>query len=752
MTNPLAMALAVALASMAVPAFAQTAETGTNAEAKPAVNQSTTNPFFAESTLPLKYPPFDKIKDGDFAPAIERGMTEQLREIEAIARNPEDPTFDNTIIPLEKSGQVLDRATTVFYSLVGADTNEARQKLQAQFAPKLSAHGDAIALNPELFARVKKLYDSRTTLGLDAESVRLIERYNTDFVRAGANLSEEDKTRLREINSELAALGTQFSQNVLAEVNESAVVVDSVGELAGLSEEAIAAAAEDAKERGMEGKHVLALQNTTGQPPNTYLENRALRERLHKASIARGSRGGEYDNTGIVADVIRLRAERAKMMGYDSHAEYVLEDETAKSPEAVNAMLAQLAPAAVANARREGEALQAMIDKEQAAKGEPSFQLEPWDWAYYAEKVRQDQYDFDESQLKPYFEMTNVLENGVFHAANQVYGLTFKQRTDLPVYHPDVTVYDVFDHDGEQLAIFLFDPYARASKRGGAWMNSYVDQNELMGTLPVVANHQNIPKPSEGRPTLMTWDEVTTMFHEFGHALHGMFSDVKYPYFSGTSVPRDFVEFPSQVNEMWADWPSVLANYAKHHETGEPMPQALLDKVLASAQFNQGFATTEYLGSAMLDQEWHRLGADEVPSADQVMQFEADALKRIGLDYAAVPPRYRTPYFSHIMGGYAAGYYAYIWSEVLDANTVEWIKNNGGLTRENGDRFRATLLSQGGSKDALQLFRDFTGAEPKIEPLLARRGLLDGAVSDDSSLPDAASDAPLPNSPSPTPN
>ena len=755
MTNPLAVALAVALASIAVPAHAQSADTA-DTKANAAVNAKTNpnpeaaaNPFFTESTLPLKYPPFDKIDDSDFAPAIERGMAEQLREVEAIANNPEDPTFENTIIALEKSGQTLDRATTVFYSLVGADTNETRQKLQAQFAPKLSAHGDAIALNPELFARIKSLHDRRATLGLDAEGVRLIERYHTDFVRSGANLSEANKTRLREINSELAALGTRFSQNVLAEVNDSAVVVDTVEDLEGLSDEAIAAAAEDAKARGLEGKYVLSLQNTTGQPPNTYLVDRALRERLHKASIARGSRGGKYDNTGIVADVLGLRAERATMMGYDNHAQYVLEDETAKTPEAVSAMLTQLAPAAVANARREGAALQAMIDKEQAVKGEPSFELQPWDWAFYAEKVRQDQYNFDESQLKPYFEMENVLENGVFYAANQVYGLTFKQRTDLPVYHPDVTVYDVFDKDGEQLAIFLFDPYARPSKRGGAWMNSYVDQNELFGTLPVVANHQNIPEPPEGKPTLLTWDEVTTMFHEFGHALHGMFSDVKYPYFSGTSVPRDFVEFPSQVNEMWADWPSVLANYAKHYQTGEPMPQELLDKVLASAQFNQGFATTEYLGSAMLDQEWHRLSADEVPSADKVMQFETDALKRIGLDYAPVPPRYRTPYFSHIMGGYAAGYYAYIWSEVLDANTVEWIKNNGGLTRENGDRFRETLLSQGGSKDALQLFRDFTGAEPRIEPLLTRRGL-GGPVADDSSVPDAASDAPRPNAPTPT--
>ncbi|MDQ3618275.1 MAG: M3 family metallopeptidase [Pseudomonadota bacterium] len=756
MKHPLALALAVAIATMATPAIAQTSQPAPAtmpgpaqaATTETAVSAQTSNPFFAESTLPLQYPQFDRIKDSDFAPAIERGMTEQLAEIEAIANNPQPATFDNTIIPLEKAGRVLSRATTVFYSLVGADTNDTRQKLQAEFAPKLSAHRDAIALNPALFARIKALYDARATLGLDAEGMRLIERYHTSFVRSGANLSEADKTRLRVINSESAALGTRFSQNVLAEVNDSALVVDKRAALDGLSDQAIAAAEASAKERGHEGKFLLTLQNTTGQPPNTYLTDRNLREKLHKASVARGSRGNQWDNTAIVAQVLKLRAERATMMGYDNHAQYVLEDETAKTPKAVNAMLAQLAPAAVANARREGAALQAMIDKEQAAKGQPTFQLQPWDWAFYAEKVRQAQYNFDESQLKPYFEMKNVLENGVFYAAEQVYGLTFKQRTDLPVYHPDVVVYDVFDADGKQLAIFLGDFYARSSKRGGAWMNSYVSQSELFGTLPVVANHQNIPKPSAGQPTLMTWDEVTTMFHEFGHGLHGMFSDVKYPYFSGTSVPRDFVEFPSQVNEMWADWPSVLANYAKHHETGEAMPQELLDKVLASAQFNQGFATTEYLGSAMLDQEWHRLSANQVPDAKGVVAFEAAALKKIGLDYAPVPPRYRTPYFSHIMGGYAAGYYAYIWSEVLDANTVAWIKANGGLTRENGDRFRAKLLSQGGSKDALQLFRDFTGAEPEISALLARRGL-DTPVSDDSRVPDASNmttpDAPTPN-------
>ncbi|CAN5319924.1 M3 family metallopeptidase [soil metagenome] len=695
------------------------------------------NPFYSESTLPLHYPPFDRIEDRHFAPAFDRGMSEQLREAEAIAGNPEPPTFDNTIVALEKSGRVLNRVSKVFSNLISADTNDRRQKLDAEYAPRLSAHADEIALNPDLFARIETLNTNRAELGLKPEDVRLIERYHSDFVRAGAKLSDSEKTLLKEINTELATLSTEFSQNVLAEVNESAVVVDKAEQLAGLSAEEVAAAAEAASSRDMKGKYVIALQNTTGQPPNARLDNRELRKRIHEASVARGSRGNAYDNTGIVSRVMKLRAERAQMLGFPHHAAFVLADETAQTPGAVNSMLSKLAPAAVANARREGADLQAMIDQEQAAKGEPSFELQPWDWTFYTEKVREEKYEFDEAELKPYLEVRNVLENGVFYAANQLYGLTFKQRHDLPVYHPDVVVYDVFDADCNQLAIFLADLYARESKRGGAWMNAYVEQSALMDTLPVVANHLNIPKPSAGKPTLLTWDEVTTMFHEFGHALHGMFSSVKYPYFSGTSVPRDFVEYPSQVNEMWADWPAVLANYAKHHETGQPLPAALLEKKLASTRFNQGFSTTEYLAAAMLDQSWHQIAGDDIPDADGVMQFEAAALEANGTDYAPVPPRYRTPYFSHIMGGYEAGYYAYIWSEVLDANTVEWIKSHGGLTRENGDRFRETLLSRGGSVDALQLFRDFTGHAPRIEPLLERRGLM-APVADDSAAPGGA--------------
>jgi peptidyl-dipeptidase Dcp len=680
------------------------------------------NPFFTASPLPLHFPQFDQITDADYAPAFDRGMADQLKEIDAIANSAEAPTFDNTLIALEKSGQILDRATTVFFSLSGVENNDAKKAIQKEYAPKLAAHRDAIMLNPKLFERVQKLYDTRHDLGLDAQGVRLVERYHDDFVRAGAQLSDADKTRMKEINGELAKLGSKFGQDVLAEVNASAVVVDNKDELSGLSDAQIEAAAGAAKSRGLDGKYVIALVNTTNQPVIAQLDHRALRQRIFDASVTRGSRGNDHDTTATVSKVMTLRAEKAKLMGYPTYAAYSLANQTAKTPEAVNAMLGQLAPPAVANARREAADLQAMIDKTQKAKGEPSFKLAAWDWSYYTEKVRADKFAFDENQLKPYFEMKNVLENGVFYAANQEYGVSFKQRTDLPVYNPDVLVYDVFNEDGSQLAIFLFDPYARPSKRGGAWMNAYVGQSDLTGFKPVVANHLNITKPTSG-PTLMTWDEVTTMFHEFGHALHGMFSNVKYPYFSGTSVPRDFVEFPSQVNEMWADWPSVLAHYARHHETGAAMPKELLDKVLASSKFNQGFATTEYLGAAMLDQSWHQIGADKVPAADGVMAFETAALKANGTDFAPVPPRYRTPYFSHIMSGYSAGYYAYIWSEVLDANTVEWFKRHGGLTRENGDRFREKLLSQGGSKDAMELFSDFAGHAPQIQPLLERRGL-----------------------------
>jgi len=687
------------------------------------VAETDDNPFFEISTLPNQMPQFDRITDEHFVPAMERGMEEHLAEIETIAGNPEPPTFDNTIVAMERSGRLLERVTSVFFALVSADTNDTRQEIQREMTPRLTAHSDAIQLNPDLFARIEALYQGREGLGLDAEQMRLLEEYRRDFVRAGAQLSEEQKARLREINAELARLGTEFSQNVLKEVNDSAIVVDTALELEGLTDGQIQAAADEAGERGHDGKYVLTLMNFSSQPQLTSLENRDIRERLMEASLKRGSRGGDFDNREIVSRVLELRAEKANMLGYDTHADFVLEERTAKTVAAVDEMLGTLAPVSVANARKEGEALQAMIDETANETDNKPFELQSWDWPFYAEKVRQQKYDFDESQIKPYFELDSVLINGVFHAAEQVYGLTFKERPDLPVYHPDVRAFEVFDADGERLAIFLGDFYARPSKRGGAWMNAYVSQSGLLGTEPVVANHQNIPKPPEGQPTLMTLDEVTTMFHEFGHALHGMFSDVEYPSFAGTSVPRDFVEYPSQVNEMWATWPSILENYALHYETGERIPQELLDRVIEAEAFNEGYRTTEYLAASILDMCYHTLPAEQIPASDDILQFEADCLEQAGIAYDPVPPRYRTTYFSHIMGGYSAGYYSYIWSEVLDAQSVKWFKENGGLTRENGAHFRKTLLSKGGSKDAMQLFRDFAGSEPDIQPLLERRGL-----------------------------
>ncbi len=677
------------------------------------------NPFFAESSLPFALPPFDQIDDAHYRPAFERGMADQLVEIEAIANTADTPTFENTVVQMERSGRLLTRVANVFFGLTSADTNDVLDAIEAEIAPTLSAHNDQILLNDTLFARVKTLYDERDGLDLDAEARRLVEEYYTDFVRAGAQVSAAEKERLKAINAELATLGTAFSQNVLGEVNAAAVSVDTQEELAGLSKNEIAAAAEAAVARDLEGKYVIALLNTSGQPALSSLENRALRERIMAASQARGRQGGEFDNRDIVTRMARLRAERAQMLGYPNHAAYILEQQTAQTVDAVNERLASLTPPAVANAQAEAVDLQEMIGTEDG-----DFALAGWDWAYYTEKVRAARYAFDASQLRPYFEMNTVLTNGVFYAATQLYGLTFKERSELPVYHPDVRVFEVFDAGGAPLGLFLGDFYARPSKRGGAWMNAYVSQSHLLGTQAVVANHLNIPKPPAGEPTLLTFDEVTTMFHEFGHALHGLFSDVRYPYFAGTSVPRDFVEYPSQVNEMWATWPEVLTHYAVHHETGEPMPTELLDKVLATATFNQGFATTEYLAASLIDMAWHQLSPEDVPDADGLVAFEAAALKEAGVALDAVPPRYRSTYFSHIFaGGYSAGYYSYIWSEVLDADSVEWFKEHGGLTRENGNHFRVSLLSRGGSVEAMTLFRNFRGADPDITPLLTRRGL-----------------------------
>ncbi len=678
------------------------------------------NPFFTESTLPYRLPPFDEIENDHYRPAFERGMEEHLAEIAAVAGNAEPATFENTILALERSGALLDRVSRVFFSLASADTNDTINEVRAELAPKLAAHFDDILLNPDLFRRIEALHEGRDALGLDPEAVRLIERHRRDFVRAGAQLDPDGQARMREINGELASLGARFTQNVLDEVNASAIMVETAEELAGLSDGEIAAAAEAATARELDGLYVIPLLNTSGQPALASLEDRALRERISRASLARGSQGGDYDNREVITRIAELRAERAALLGYPHHAAYILEEQTAQTAEAVNERLAGLAPPAVANARREATDLEALATEQ----GDDIGEIAAWDWSYYSEKLRAERYSFDEGELRPYFEMNGVLENGVFHAATRLFGLRFEERPELPTYHSDVRIWEVFEEDGTALGLFIGDFYARPSKRGGAWMNAYVGQSGLLGTQPVVANHLNVPKPPEGEPTLLTFDEVITMFHEFGHALHGLFSNVEYPTFAGTSVPRDFVEYPSQVNEMWATWPEVLENYAVHHETGEPIPGELLDRVLESRTFNQGFATTEYLAATLLDLAWHQLAPGEAPDADGALAFEEAALEAAGVAFAPVPPRYRSTYFSHIWGsGYSAGYYSYIWSEVLDADSVEWFRENGGLLRENGDHFRATLLSRGGSVEAMELFRDFRGRDPDVEPLLRRRGL-----------------------------
>ncbi|MDA0681007.1 MAG: M3 family metallopeptidase [Proteobacteria bacterium] len=684
------------------------------------VNNTTesSNPFFVDSELPYGMPPFDLIRNEHFAPAFERGMAEEMTEVMVIVSNPEPASFDNTIVALELSGQLLSRSRRVFSSLTGAHTNDALKVIQKDMAPRFSSHNDSINLNPDLFARVADLYAVRETLGLDAESLRLLERYYSDFIRAGAQLSDVQKERLREINSELAQLGTAFSQNVLSEVNDSAIVVDSRGELAGLSDSQIDSAAAEASSRQLDGKFVLTLQNTTLQPLITSLENRALRQRIQETSAMRGSRGNEYDNRGIVTRVLELRSEKATLLGFESHAAFILENQTAHTVSAVNDMLGRLGPRAYANARKEAEDLQTLINETETKP----FELASWDWLYYTEKLRQKRYDLDADQLKPYFEIDRVLNDGVFHSAEKLYGVTFEERPELPVYQEDVRVFEVF-FDGEPAGLFIFDAYARDTKRGGAWMNAYVSQSRLLNERPVVANHLNVIKPAEGEPTLLTLDEVTTMFHEFGHALHGLFSDVNYPHFSGTSVPRDFVEYPSQVNEMWATWPEVLSNYAVHYRTGEPIPLELLEKVIAAQQFNEGFTTGEYLAAAIVDQALHQLPIEDIPPAEALMETQSKILHDAAIEFDAVPPRYSAPYFSHIMGGYSAGYYSYIWAEVLDADSVQWFRENGGLKRENGNHFRKSLLSKGGSVDAMELFRNFRGADPSIEPLLERRGL-----------------------------
>jgi peptidyl-dipeptidase Dcp len=697
-------------------------ESGT--DNSPSVQESNViaaNPFYIESDLPYGLPRFDLIQPEHFVPAFERGMSLHMSEIDAIVASTESANFENTILALEQTGRDLDRVSRVFSNLTGTHTNPELQAIQRELSPRLSAHRDAISLNENLFARVNHVYEQRDELNLAPQSKRLIERYHNDFVRSGALLSASQKDRLREINAEMAQLSTQFSQYVLAEVNDSAVLVDTADELVGFSTAQIQAAANAAAARGHDGKYLVSLLNTSNQPSLSSLSNRDLRARIHNASLIRGTRGNEYDTRTIVADTLRLRAERARLLGFETHADFILSEQTAGSAENVNRMLGDIAPVAVANARAEGQAIQAMINQ----TAEEPFELAPWDWSYYAEKVRAELYAFDSADVKPYFELNNVLVNGVFYVTERLLGITFTRRDDLPTYHEDATVWEAFDTDGSPLGLMLTDFYARPSKRGGAWMSSYDLPSGLAGGYPVVAMHQNISKPVAGEPTLLSFGEVTTMFHEFGHVLHGMLTNVEYPFFAGTRVPRDFVEFPSQVYEMWASWPEVLANYALHYETGAQIPQELLNKVIAAEQFNQGFATTEYIAASIVDQALHQLPLEQIPSAEELETFEQQVLAEHGLDFAAVPPRYRPAYFSHIMGGYSAGYYSYIWAEVLDADGAEWFRENGGMSRSAGQHFRDTVLARGGSEDAMQMYLDFAGRAPDINHMLRRRGLAD---------------------------
>lgn len=688
----------------------------------PELELDPTNPFAHASSLPYGLPDFRAIREEHHRPALLAGMAQQRAEVEAISTDPAEPTVENTLVALERSGRLLHRAATVFYNQSSADSTPGLDAVEEEIAPLLAAHSDAIWLDPRLHARIEALA-ARVEAGeitLEPDTAWLLHRTRTRFQRAGVGLDPAAQARLREINGRITSLDAQFGRLLLAATNAAAVLVTDPAELDGLPQDAQDAAAQAAAAAGHPGAWLIELQLPTQQSVLASLRHRGLRERVFTASATRGATGREHDTRATLLELARLRAERARLLGYEHHAAYVAADATAKDAQAVADMLGRLAPAAVANARAEAADLEAALQADH-----PGAALEPWDWQYYAERVRAERRSLDDSALRPYLEMERVLTEGVFGAATALYGLTFAERRDLPGYHPDVRVYEVFDADGTGLGLFLADYWTRPSKRGGAWMNNLVDQSTLLGEPPVVVNNLNVPKPPPGQPTLLTWDEVITAFHEFGHALHGLLSDVRYPSQSGTEVPRDFVEYPSQVNEMWAWDPVVLARFAVHHETGEPMPAAWVETLLAARQDGEGFATTEYLAAALLDQAWYRLAPEDVPTdPEQVLAFEAAALREAGVDLRTVPPRYRTTYFNHVFGsGYSAGYYSYIWSEVLDADTVTWFAENGGLRRENGDAFRAKLLGRGGSVDPMEAFADLRGRAPRIEPLLERRGL-----------------------------
>ncbi|HXM12229.1 MAG TPA: peptidyl-dipeptidase Dcp [Terriglobales bacterium] len=680
------------------------------------------NPFYAPSSLPFQAPPFDKIKDEDFQPAIEAGIAQAQAEIEAIANNAAAPTFDNTIVAMEKGGRLLDRAMAAFYGVTGANTDPVLQQVKTIEAPKLAAHEDFIHLNTKLFARIAVIYQERATLKLDPESVRLVEHIYDEFVHAGANLSEADKTELKKLNEEASSLSDTFTNKILDATKQGAFVTTDKTALAGLSDARIAAAAQAAKTRNVEG-FVIPLQNTTQQPDLVSLSNRETRQAIFEHSWNRAERGDANDTRDTIARLAQLRAQKAKLLGYSTFAAWKLEDQMAKTPEAALQFMDAIVPAATAKAAREAKDIQAVID---AQKG--GFEVQAYDWNFYAEQVRKARYDIDDAQVKPYFELNSVLENGVFYAANQLYGITFKERHDLPVYQPDVRVFEVFDADGKHLALFYCDYFKRDNKNGGAWMSEFVGQARLLGTSPVVYNVANLPKPAEGEPALISFTDVVTMFHEFGHALHGMFSNARYPTLAGTSTARDFVEFPSQFNEHWAIYPAVFNHYAKHYKTGAPMPEELAARIRKAETFNKGYAMTELLAAAELDMQWHFLP----PTAplQKPDEFEKQALDKTHLNVSYVPPRYRSTYFSHIWGGgYSAGYYAYLWTEMLADDAYQWFVENGELTRANGDRFRQMVLSRGNTEDLAKMYEAWRGAPPNTKAMLKYRGLEESATA-----------------------
>ena len=697
----------------------KTAVTAQNSSASD-TQLSADNAFAAPSPLSFHAPAFDKIQLEHYQPAFMIGMKQQLDEMEAIASQKDAPTFDNTIVAIEKSGAVLTRVRNVFSNMTSAEKSKDLQNIETELAPLQAAHSDNILLNRRVFARVEKLYEMRDSPGLNEEQREVLKQHYESFVRAGAKLYDSQQARIRLLNEQLSKLETKFEENLLALSEERSVFIDDVAELDGMSDADIAAAAEGAKARGKAGQYLLEITNTTRVPTLSSLNVRETRKRLWEASANRGlALNGGLDNRPLILEIAQLRAERAKLLGFENHAAFKLQNQMAEEPAAARKMLADLVPGVLSKVHDEARDLESMM-KKCGVKHE----LAPWDWEYYAEKVRSERFEVDEAAVKPYFELDNVLKNGVFFTMQKLYGIEFRERMDLPVYHPDVRVFDVFDKDGTHFAIYYVDFFKRDTKRGGAWMSSFVDQSHLLHEKPVIVNVLNIPKPAAGDPALISFDNVTTMFHEMGHALHGMFSDVTYPSVSGTATPRDFVEFPSTFEEDWAIQPEVLSNYAKHYKTGEPIPKELLDKVIRASKFNQGFDTLEYLAAALLDLEWHTLTSDEIPADAE--KFEATVLKNYGIDYAAVPPRYRTAYFAHIWsGGYSSSYYAYLWSEVLAADAFAWMQAHGGLTRENGQRFRDTILSVGGSREPMEAYKAFRGSEPTVDALLIRRGLKD---------------------------